>query len=226
MAKKLARGHRPVLVSRSGHSISVEWRIWANRIRSPEVFEAAVVWKVGRFIEAAVRGLLEGSGGLEMLGSLWWGACGLGVLLELLRGSCWMSTWKNNNGEPNPKGNVCLILSLCRLTLVLCWQCVTSHQLTKKNGRIFRGSSTGITHKVGGSRAAITKKKKKVFQLKKMLIPGTKVYTLVSREAGKTISGIFRLEDSWSDEFPKHRKHFSYRVTKKKNDYHLLHCYH
>lgn len=161
MAKKHARGHRAVLVSRGGHSIPVEWRVWANRIRSPEAFKTAVVWKVGRFIEAAVCVLLEGSGGLEMLGRFWWGACGLEVLLELLRESCWMSAWKNNNEEPNPKGNACLILSLRRLNLVPYWLSVASHQLTEKDGRIFRGSSTSITHKVGGSRAAIAKKKKK-----------------------------------------------------------------
>ena len=58
-----------------------------------------------------------------------------GVLLELVRGSCWTPAWENNNGGPNPKENIYLLLSLCALSL-------TVHQLAKG---LFTGSSTSVT---------------------------------------------------------------------------------
>lgn len=60
-----------------------------------------------------------------------------GVLLELIRGSCWTPAWVNNNGGPNPKENIYLLLSLCALC-----ESVTVHQLAKG---IFTGSSTSVT---------------------------------------------------------------------------------
>lgn len=48
-----------------------------------------------------------------------------------------MPVWKNNNGGPNPKENIYLLLSLCALC-----ESLTLHQLAKG---IFTGSSTSVT---------------------------------------------------------------------------------
>lgn len=91
VAKKLARGHRPVLVSTNGQNPSVEWRVCGSRIESLEAFRAAAVWRGCRSIEVAlcccwrvlvVWRCLEASGGESVVR----GAAG--VSQKLLQDHC------------------------------------------------------------------------------------------------------------------------------------------
>lgn len=76
VAKKLAGSLRPVLVSISGQNASVDGGCEAAE---------SDLWKHsklplcgGLWVYSSSHVLLEGSGGVEMLGSLWKGQCGLG----------------------------------------------------------------------------------------------------------------------------------------------------
>lgn len=186
---------------------SVQWRVWTSRsIRS-----CCYVKSVQVYISSCV--LLEG------WRRFWWDEdaykqswfrekCGLlWVLLELLSVNYWTPAWKNNNRGPNPKEDVFLLLPLRRVTPVP----------SINEVRILPAGKAGSLHNPMPVSQSMAKKSRfgAESQWGSKLISGTQVHSFVAREAEKTVSGTFRLQDSWGGELTKHRQVFQMSGSRK-----------